>query len=90
MEETHVLCAAERWFCVAGIWRMEGLRDEVIFEAIVGVSGCDAASQVMDATVTEEGRNDGEESPGGDLRVVDFGLVGFFAVDDDEVAVPGG
>lgn len=51
--------------------------------------GCDAAPQVMDATLTEESGYDGEESPGGDLEISDFRFVCFFAMYDHDVTVPG-
>lgn len=42
----------------------------------------------MHVTCTKERREDGEESPGGDLEVVDVGVVRFLAMDEDDVAVP--
>ena len=69
---------------------MEGLCYQVILKTGMGLCSCYAAPQVMDATLTEEGRQYGEEGPRGDLEVVDVRVVCLVAVHDDDVTVPGG
>lgn len=80
MEEAAALCAPQGGFRVVRIWRMEGLCYEVIPKSRMSMRGCDAASQVVYAILTEERGEDGEKSPGGDLEIVDVGVVGFLAV----------
>ena len=89
-EEAAVLCAFQWRTWLVWIWGMDGLCYDVLLKTRMGVCSRYAASQVMHATLTKEGRYDREECPRGDLEVVDLGVVCLLAVQDDDVAVPGG